>query len=197
MACASSADLLLSVCMCVRALPACLPTQVGTGSGHRYGRWRACLLPLTVPLLWFAADPGLVVGIGWLGLVFGCSCAAVGSAIIWATYPASDVPRKALKGVWGALLGGFSHSAAAQCVLRQCTAGLVGCFQVLKRASARAGTQHNPYVPSARVLRCVAVRCDVGPTCSHTACGPSLLPCGCSALQVSLPCWPLSRPSCG
>jgi hypothetical protein len=51
-----------------------------------------------VPLLWFVADPDLLLAVGWLGLLFGCGCAAVGSCIIWATYPASSVPRKTLKG---------------------------------------------------------------------------------------------------
>lgn len=79
-------------------LPCLLLLQVGTGSGHRYGRGRACLLPLTVPLLWCVSNPSLLLGIGWKGLLFGCGCAAVGSCIIWATYPASSVPRKTLKG---------------------------------------------------------------------------------------------------
>jgi hypothetical protein len=169
----------LPACFCA-CLPACLPTQVGTGSGHRYGRWRACLLPLTVPLLWFAADPSLVVGIGWLGLVFGCSCAAVGSGIIWATYPASDVPRKALKGVCGQT--GTARRLQPQ---RICSgrALLLEVFEVhtlsysCKRAASRRG---NPW--------------RLAGLLTHRLLPLLRLP---RALQASLLCWPLCRPSCG
>jgi hypothetical protein len=79
-------------------LLSCTMPRVGTGSGHRYSRTRACLLPVTMPLLWLAAAPSLLDAIGWPGLAFGGVCGGVGSAILSVTYPASNVPRKELKG---------------------------------------------------------------------------------------------------
>jgi len=80
------------------APPSLLGAQVGTGPGHHYQRWRACLLPFTAFLPFFLAQPDLVFTIGSAGLVFGALCAAVGAAVIYGTYPSSNMPRKTLKG---------------------------------------------------------------------------------------------------
>eukprot|EP00879_Flechtneria_rotunda_P007347 GHRR01007708.1.p1 GENE.GHRR01007708.1~~GHRR01007708.1.p1 ORF type:complete len:657 (+),score=194.76 GHRR01007708.1:252-2222(+) len=76
----------------------CTMPRVGTGYGHHYQRWRACVLPLTAPLTVVLAAPSLATSISPAGMGFGAVCAAVGATIIWATYPASNVPRKYLKG---------------------------------------------------------------------------------------------------
>jgi hypothetical protein len=72
--------------------------QVGTGHGHHYQRWRATLLPITAPLTLFVAAPDLLPSVGQAGMLYSLLCAAVGSAVIYTTYPSSNVPRKSLKG---------------------------------------------------------------------------------------------------
>lgn len=84
--------------------------QVGTGHGHHYQRWRATLLPITAPLTLFVAAPGLLPSVGQAGMAYSLLCAAVGCALIYSTYPSSNVPRKTLKGAWASLLDVFTHA---------------------------------------------------------------------------------------
>lgn len=72
--------------------------QVGTGHGHHYQRWRACILPLTAPLPLFMAAPVVLEVVGRAGLLYGAAYGAAAGAVIWTIYPPSNVPRRALKG---------------------------------------------------------------------------------------------------
>jgi Ca2+/Na+ antiporter len=151
--------------------------KVGTSHTHRYPRWKAALLPLSVPLLIVAVmrdDPLALLlshGAAYAGL-----CCFVGCALVWGLYPAGgEHVRAPVKGVFAALTFALSvlwlHVTATSLVAICALLGRVfGISPALLGATALAwGNSGNDLVSDTAMAR------DGFPTMAVTACFASPL----------------------